>query len=276
MDDVAARERVARVEALLEQLDAVEDREVADLATGLVQALLDLYGEGLARLLARLDDAAAHEAAGDELLGHLLLLHGLHPVPLEDRVRGALDEVAPYLGSHGGGVQLLEVDEGVVRLALEGSCDGCPSSAATLELAIEDAIGKAAPDVDRIDVEGATEPAPPAPLQLEVMPAVRRTWAPAGPMADVNGDGPVLKDVSGHSVMFVRLGDKLYAYRPACPACGRALGDGPLDGRHLACATCGHRYDLRRAGRCEDAPGLHLDPVPLLGDGHGGYKVALG
>ena len=38
---------------------------------------------------------------------HLLLLHGLHPVPLEARVRAALDEVRPYLESHGGDVELL-------------------------------------------------------------------------------------------------------------------------------------------------------------------------
>ena len=68
----------------------------------------------------------------------------------------------PYLEAHHGGVELLGIEEGVVRLALQGSCNGCPSSTATLKLAIEDAIAKAAPDVDRIEAEGAV--APPAPL----------------------------------------------------------------------------------------------------------------
>ena len=45
----------------------------------------------------------------DELVAHLLLLHGLHPVPVRERVLGALDEVRPYLATHGGGVELLDV-----------------------------------------------------------------------------------------------------------------------------------------------------------------------
>jgi Fe-S cluster biogenesis protein NfuA/nitrite reductase/ring-hydroxylating ferredoxin subunit len=275
MDDAAVRERVTHVEALLERLDGVGDPEVADLVTAVVQALLDLHGEGLRRLLAQMGGDAARDAAADELVAHLMVLHGVHPVPLDERVRAALDDVAPYLESHGGGVELMGIEDGVVRLRLRGSCDGCPSSAATLKLAIEDAIEKAAPDVDRIEAEGAAAAPQPALLQLEVSPALRRTWAAAGEMDDVNGGGPVIKEIEGQAMLFVRLDQKLYAYRPACPGCGRTLGDGPLEGRHLRCAACGHVYDLRRAGRCEDARELHLDPVPLLRDGDGGYRVAL-
>ena len=114
------------------------------------------------------DGRLAAALAGDELVAHLLLLHGLHPVPLEQRVRGALDEVRPYLESHGGNVELLGIDDGVVRLRMEGSCSGCPSSAMTLKLAIEDAIQKAAPDVQ--DVVAEDEPRP-ALIQLEVYDA---------------------------------------------------------------------------------------------------------
>jgi Fe-S cluster biogenesis protein NfuA len=91
-------------------------------------------------------------------------LHGLHPVPVRERVIGALDEVRPYLASHGGGVELLGVADGVVRLRLEGSCHGCPSSAATLRGAVEEAIARAAPDVERVETEGVAEPL----LQIEL------------------------------------------------------------------------------------------------------------
>ena len=66
----------------------------------------------------------------DELLSSLLVLHGLHPRDVADRVSDALEKVRPYLGSHGGDVELISVDEasGVVKLRLGGSCDGCPSS----------------------------------------------------------------------------------------------------------------------------------------------------
>jgi Fe-S cluster biogenesis protein NfuA/nitrite reductase/ring-hydroxylating ferredoxin subunit len=286
LDDREARERVARVEALLEDVEALADPVARDRATELVQALLELYGEGLTRIVERIaerDDGALAEAlAGDELVSHLLLLHGVHPIPLGVRVHEALDEVRPYLESHGGDVELLGVEGGIVRLRLEGSCSGCPSSAATLKLAIEDAIHKTAPDVERIEAEGGVEaPAAPGLLQLEISDAVRErpgtgAWAAAGTLADLSGDGPWVRQVEGEPVLFVRLGRTTYAYRPSCPACGESLGEGALDGAQLRCAGCAARFDVRHAGRGLDAEGLHLEPVPLLVDAGGLVKVALG
>jgi Fe-S cluster biogenesis protein NfuA len=171
--DARGQDRVARVEGLLEDLDRLADGPARDIATELVGALLDLYGDGLARIVERIaerdDGTLAAELGGDELVSHLLLLHGLHPVPLEERVRGALDEVRPYLETHGGGVELLTIDdEGLVSLELQGSCSGCPSSAVTLKHAVEEAIHKAAPDVAGIvSVEAERSPL----IQLEVYQA---------------------------------------------------------------------------------------------------------
>jgi hypothetical protein len=53
------------------------------------------------------------------------------------------------------------------------------------------------------------------------------------------------------------------------------MEDAPLTGAELACPSCGHRYDARRAGRCLDAPWLQLEPVPLLVDDAGLVKVAV-
>jgi Fe-S cluster biogenesis protein NfuA len=155
MDD-----RVARIETLLDEVPRLDPR-AQEVATELVQALLDLHGDGLSRIAARCE-----LPVDDELVAHLALLHGLHPVPLEERVTGALDEVRPYLLAHGGGVELLGVEDGVVRLRLEGACNGCPSSALTLKSAVEDAVTKAAPDVERIEAEGAVEPS--GLLQIEI------------------------------------------------------------------------------------------------------------
>jgi Fe-S cluster biogenesis protein NfuA len=176
MDDLQARERAARIEQLLEQLDALADPAARETGTELVQTLVELYGEGLARIVAlaaERDDgeALAGALAGDEVVAHLLLLHGLHPVPVEARVESALEKMRPYLGSHGGDVELLGVDEGVVRLQLQGTCSGCPSSTQTLRHGIEEAIHKAAPDIERIEARDAPGPQP-ALLQLEVSPAL--------------------------------------------------------------------------------------------------------
>jgi Fe-S cluster biogenesis protein NfuA/nitrite reductase/ring-hydroxylating ferredoxin subunit len=262
MDDRQARECVARIEALLEEVEGLPA------AVELVQGLLDLYGEGLGRIVAS-DPALVARLDGDEVVTHLLLLHGLHPVPLEERVVGALDEVRPYLASHGGGVELLGVEEGVVRLRLQGSCDGCPSSTATLKLAIEDAIHKAAPDVEDVVAEGTPKPAPGL-LQIE-MPS----WADAGAIADLPADAPTVMAAGGHELVFVRLGRAAYAYDRVCGGCGADLSGATLDGAILTCASCGGGFDVRHAGRRVDGDDEHLEPVPLLVGEDGRMRVAV-
>jgi len=159
------QQEVQRIEALLDDLERLGDPAARATATELVQALLDMYGEGLRRIAARVD---MRELAGDELVGHLLFLHGLHPVPVQERVVGALDEMRPYLDAHGGDVRLLGIEDGVVRLQLQGSCSGCPSSAVTLRHGIEEAIYRAAPDIERVEAEDAPAAAgPPALLQID-------------------------------------------------------------------------------------------------------------
>jgi Fe-S cluster biogenesis protein NfuA/nitrite reductase/ring-hydroxylating ferredoxin subunit len=287
MGDTAA-EQVARVESLLGQLEALPDAAARDTATEVMQALLDLYGEGLGRIVdivaARDDGTLAQALADEELVAHLLLLHGLHPVSVEARVRGALEGVLPYLESHGGNVQLLGVEDGIVHLRLEGSCSGCPSSSMTLKLAIEDAIFRAAPDIEEVRAEGAVSPATPLSglLQLEIVkPAAAPSvspgaWAVAGGMPQLSGGGVLLKEVSGESVLFLRPSERVYAYRPDCPGCAVSLEQADLRANELTCPGCGNRYDVLRAGRCLDVPQLHLEPVPLLVDAAGLVKVALG
>jgi Fe-S cluster biogenesis protein NfuA/nitrite reductase/ring-hydroxylating ferredoxin subunit len=283
LQDAEARDRVAKLEALLEDVESLEDPVARDKATAVVQALVELYGAGLERIVSEIAERdgggeLADAMAGDELVSHLLLLHDLHPVPLEARVLGALEEVRPYLESHGGDVELLGVEDGVVRLRMEGTCSGCPSSSATLKLAIEEAIHKAAPDVDAVEAEGAVEEQPPL-LKLETSDALRQrpgpAWTPIQAPQLASGQSAVT-EVEGEPVLFLKLTRSVYAYRPSCPGCRSSLADGALDGAYVECPSCGKRYDVRRAGRSPDEPDLHLEPVPLLHDGNGGLKVALG
>ncbi len=294
MTDEQARGHVARVEALLEEVESLADPRARAKATEMVQALLELYGEGLARVMAHVaeggEPSVPEALAGDELVSHLLLLHDLHPLSVDERVLAALDEVRPYLESHSGDVELVGVSEGVVRLRMQGSCDGCPSSAATLKLAIEEAIFKACPEIEAVEAEGVEEPAPqPRLIQLTVADSLRTngtpasssgsgeaTWVTAGGLPEIASGGTVVKEVSGESVLFLKVDGVPYGYRPKCPGCWKSLAGAALAGGELTCAACGTRYDARRAGRCPDTPELHLDPVPLLETDGGLVKVAVG
>jgi Fe-S cluster biogenesis protein NfuA/nitrite reductase/ring-hydroxylating ferredoxin subunit len=278
LDDQGLQERVARIETLLGEIETLADPHAKSKAAEMAQVLLELYGEGLARMMEVVAQGEESERAfkvfaEDELISHLLLLHGLHPLDVETRVVQALEEVRPYLESHGGNVELLGVEGGVARVRMEGSCDGCPSSAVTLKLAIEEAVLKAAPDLEGIEAEGVTEPKP-APT-LVAGPTLRRkekkrpeedgaSWTVVGGLPQLSEGGTLLKEISGEPVLFLKLGDDFYAYRHLCPGCGESLERGSLEGVELSCPGCERRYDVRRAGRCLDDPQLHLEPIPLL------------
>jgi Fe-S cluster biogenesis protein NfuA len=155
-----------RLDRLLQEAERVADPAVQARTRAIVQALLDLHAAGLGRLLDHLEEAGEagravlDACASDEIVCGLLLLHGLHPLGVEERVRQALESVRPYLRSHGGNVELLGIESGVVRLQLEGSCHSCPSSAVTMKQTVEEAILARAPDVTAVAVEGMAEPMP--------------------------------------------------------------------------------------------------------------------
>jgi Fe-S cluster biogenesis protein NfuA len=173
-EDRQFKDRLRRIETLLQDVEKFKDPEARAKTREIVQTLMDFHGAGLERILAHLattsevGPARIEQLAQDELVASLLLLYGMHPVDLDSRVRQALEKVRPYLHSHGGNVELLEIDDGVVRLRLQGSCHGCPSSALTLKQTIEEAIMEKAPDVVGIEVEADA----PAPLAVGVMEEV--------------------------------------------------------------------------------------------------------
>ena len=166
MDDHTVRARVAEVE---EALASVEGLAPAPRETALaaVAALVELYGEGWARALARLERAcpdAAAFLAEDELLGHLLMIHGLHPLAAETRVRRALRAVRNSVDADGVELELLDIDEGVAHVRLGGN----GVSGSKLPELVEGVVRSAAPELERIEIETAGPAvAPPALVQIE-------------------------------------------------------------------------------------------------------------
>jgi Fe-S cluster biogenesis protein NfuA len=162
-EDQQFRKRIHRLETLIQEVEHFKDPEARVHTREIVQSLLDMHSVGLEKVLDHVAEAGevGHSIidglARDELVGSLLLLYGLHPLDIETRVRQALDKVGPQLRSHGGSVELLGIADGLVRLRMLGSCEGCPSSAVTLKMSIEEAIYEKAPDVTAIVVEGITE-----------------------------------------------------------------------------------------------------------------------
>ena len=66
---------------------------------------------------------------------------------MEEEVEEVLESVRPMLIQDGGNVELVGIDDGVVKLRLVGSCSSCSSSVMTLKMGIEKALKKAIPMV---------------------------------------------------------------------------------------------------------------------------------
>ena len=89
-------------------------------------------------------------------------------------------------------------------------------------------------------------------------------WTTAGALPQLSGGGTLLKEVAGEPILFLRLDGTAYAYRPHCPAAAPRSRPRALERRGAHVPGVRASYDARRAGRCLDAPDLHLEPVPLL------------
>lgn len=255
-----------RIQTLLDAT-ATGGTAARERAEQLVREVIELYGEGLSRIVALIGDPVViGRLADDELVASLLLINGLHPHDVNRRVSDALDRVRPYLGSHGGDVHLIEIVGDTVRLQFAGSCKSCPSSAVTLELAVEDAIRAAAPEIVSIEVVSSkADPhvIPTESLLTKVHADGGHTWHRVPDLAELSpGEvgGFIVADVS---MLACRVGEQLYAYRDHCPACDQSLAGAQLDDALLQCPRCHAHFDVVHAGAAVDE-GAHLDPLPLL------------
>ncbi|WP_436838639.1 NifU family protein [Nocardia nova] len=260
-----------RIDTLLDAM-AGGGAAARDRAEQLVGEVVGLYGAGLRRIIGQLDQDTLRRLLGDDLIASLLLVHGLHPDDVHTRVATALDSVRPYLGSHGGDVRLLDVTGAVVHLELTGSCRSCPSSSVTLELAVEDAVRAAAPEIETIEVVAAEPEEQSAVIEPDSLFSHVRSagsWV-AAPELDALAAGEVGGfEVAGSTVLACRVDGQIYVYRDHCPSCERSLAGAALHrgvGRGdpvLRCPVCRAHYDVVHAGARIDGDG-HLEPLPVL------------
>jgi Fe-S cluster biogenesis protein NfuA/nitrite reductase/ring-hydroxylating ferredoxin subunit len=266
---------VERVQDLQAALEACDESVPRGLAEDLMSAVVQMYGAGLERILAMLLEAGADGEriagllADDPLVATLLLIHDLHPVPLEQRVQQALDSVRPYMESHGGNVELLSIEHGVARIHLRGSCSDCSASSVTLELAIKQALEQAAPDLEGLEVEGVAPQALPV-----VISEPTRSWFDVESVGSLTDGSLAAVSVAGSDLVVANVEGSLLAYRDRCASCGASLHDGLLLAGALSCPECARSFFLPSAGRSMDDDRIQLEPVPLLRE-DGRVKVAV-
>jgi hypothetical protein len=155
----------AEIESLIRKMGALGDSEATAQAQTLVRLLMSLYGAGLSRMLEIVrtegggPQAVLDRLASDPLLASLLVLHDLHPHPIDIRVQRALVELRPHLpaDTH---LTLVAIDTDSVRVRVEQSAYEPARSDGTIRLAIERAIQEAAPEIGGIQIDGLDPPSP--------------------------------------------------------------------------------------------------------------------
>ena len=122
IDEDKLQQRMQRISELVRRLDSAADSAVRAQSRELLEAVMDLHGEALERVLQRLrggGEAGAEildSLSADPVVASVLLLYGLHPLDFETRVRRAIEKVRPALRSYGSDLELSSVNAGAVRI----------------------------------------------------------------------------------------------------------------------------------------------------------------
>ncbi|MGQ0743031.1 MAG: NifU family protein [Acidimicrobiales bacterium] len=196
IEELAYDDIMPRVGELAEELMEHPDGGVR----ASVEELLDLvdafHREGLGRLIEMVrawrGDIFLESVARDDVTGLFLATYDLGQF-LDERdiaeaqtaVDAALEEMRPFVESHGGMITVDSILDGVVTVQMLGSCDGCPSSAATLKGGVEEALRRHWPNFRRLEVAD-----PPAP-EPEAVPE------PQAPLLQIGKKKPAAGDLGG-------------------------------------------------------------------------------
>jgi nitrite reductase/ring-hydroxylating ferredoxin subunit/Fe-S cluster biogenesis protein NfuA len=252
-------------------------------ALDLKSAIEAFHKLGLTRIIQRLKEdprgkEILFELVDDPAVYALFQMHGLVREDPTVQAARVLDTVKPYMQSHGGDVELVEVREDTVVVRLSGSCNGCSMSAVTLRNTVEEAIHEHMPQIRNVEVApsepGQTEYAHDSenaanagfvPLDsIAGAPKVDHGWT-LGPSASAVEEAlPFRLDVDGASFILVRFHDKLQAFRNECAHLGMPLDGGRVDPETgvLVCPWHGFRFDCT-SGECLTVPEAQLEALPL-------------
>ncbi|HET7076610.1 MAG TPA: NifU family protein [Chloroflexia bacterium] len=267
-------EVAARLDHLIQGFEQHPNQAVRDQALEMLALVDALHREGVRRLVEVLwqgSPTVLAKALADEAVTMLLQLYDLAPLELDplEEVQAALESVRPYIASHGGAVEVLDVVEGIVHLRLSGACQGCAGSAMTLKRGIEAALREGFPGFQGIEVH---EPvAVPQrgrggfiPLQAvgEARPLNRPVFTAAGSVESLPPGSMQGIVVAGKPILLCNVAGEIYAYRNACPGSDLPLDGGRLRDFTLLCPWHNCVFDARTGKRLDGESG-RLDVIPV-------------
>ena len=166
LDDPEVRALLGALNDQLDQLEAMPG-PVSELGLTAVAGVAEIYGQALIRTLELADPAAVERMLDDELIAHLLALHGIHPESVEKRLTRVIDELRAAVSDQGGTVELDRLDEtvAVVRVALGARA----SRSADVEHTVRRAVMTAVPELADVTIVPAGSASATAFVPLEAL-----------------------------------------------------------------------------------------------------------
>src|SRR4051794_25362625 len=184
-DSQELRDRVARIERLLQELESTADPVSRAAAKELVQSLMDLHGGAIQRILEIVSKAgeagrsAVNQLGTDELVSSLLVLYDLHPDDFETRVRRGLDKAQRFVSSRDANIEVLAISEGTVHIRIAATGHSCGSTARDIQSAIREALFETAPDCTDVIIDGIEDQPASGFVPLASLQAMNGNAAPA-------------------------------------------------------------------------------------------------
>lgn len=243
-----------RLGELIASLEESPDPSVREQVAELLQAVDRLHRDALTRLSGLL---AHHElldhACADPIIGAVLDLYDLLPLDPAEAVSRALDAVRPYIQSHGGDVDVLAIEDGVVRVRLRGACHGCAGSTVTLRRGVEAALRDGFPGFAGMEVDESAPAAPPPRPAGVAMSTPGSAFVPLTRLSDLRPsvpEAPVWTDLGvaaglsdetlvapgDATVLLCNTGGEIYAYRNGCGQSPMPLHTGRLESGAIVCS----------------------------------------
>ncbi len=197
-EELAYHEVPYRIAELAQELMDHHDQAVADRVTELLEWYDAFHRDGLGQLVEMIrtwrGEIFLESVAKDAVAGTLLEFYDLGESPdakaeAEQAVAAAMEEVRPVVESHGGYLEVASIVDGVVKVRMKGTCDGCPSSSATLTYGVEEALRKHWPDFRRLEQVDAAEEVDESKADLTCVtaPVVDAVPEPQDPLLQIRG-----------------------------------------------------------------------------------------
>lgn len=140
------------IEAQVQRLQTIADPIARATATELIASVLQLHGAALQRILEILEErrepAITAALDADPLVRSILLLHDLHPQSTAERISGVLRELEGRLKKRDASVELLSLEDRVVKVRVvnRGGSSG-------VQALVEEAIRDSAPEISNVEIE---------------------------------------------------------------------------------------------------------------------------